>query len=85
MAGLHLDPWLAGRQRLTVHLNGSAVHESTLAAGWSEIGVPVPAALWRRGVNLVALEASTSDSPARMGGSDERDLSICVSGLRTAP
>jgi hypothetical protein len=78
------DP-LAGRLSLAVRVNGSPVHEGTLAGGWSEVTVPVPTALWRRGVNRVTFEASASDSPARLGGGDTRDLSICVSGLRTVP
>ena len=76
---------IAGRQSLTVRINGLPAHEETLVGGWSEVTVPVPTGVWRRGVNRVTFEASASDSPARLGGGDTRDLSICVSGLRAVP
>jgi hypothetical protein len=67
---VHARPEAAGQARLGLAVNGTDCGERPLVAGWSDYAFPVPATVWRAGVNAVRLTHAPS---------------LAVESLRLAP
>jgi hypothetical protein len=65
-------------QRLFVAVNGRQLAPVTLATGWQELDVAVPAEAWRSGVNRLVLRFDRQTRPSDVDGTDARPLAAAV-------
>lgn len=73
----------APAQQLTVDINGHRMAGPLVTGAWQRVDVPTDAALWKSGVNRVALQFSRATRPADVGaGGDTRRLAAAIDAVR---
>jgi hypothetical protein len=75
----------APEQTLTVIVNGAAQNPVAVAPGWHTPEILIPRAVWRSGINRVALQFAWEQRPMDVGlGGDARPLAAAVDFIRVA-
>jgi transmembrane protein TMEM260 (protein O-mannosyltransferase) len=70
------------QQTLALQVNGDTLTARPMQKGWDTYEWTVPAGMWRRGFNRLAVRTSNLASPAAVGpSSDTRTLGVAVSDL----
>jgi hypothetical protein len=70
-------------QQLTLEMNGHLVSGPVISGAWQDVDVPTDAALWRSGLNHVALQFTRATRPVDVGaGGDARRLAAAIDYVR---